>query len=144
MIFFKSLDGEVILDNLCISGPEIYFISYDYFKVYLSMIGIDKSEILSRKKWRKKSEYSFILLLHDFSWHICVCVFLIKTEMNFLYSFILFTIECVIPKISFYSSCRMISDSHISGKFTCKSLMTMYYLVSFSCQLLQTIRFKDV
>ena len=34
-------------------------------------------------------------------------------------------------KNSFYLSCGMISDSHISGKFACKSFMTMYLFCLF-------------
>ena len=59
-----SLDGEVILANLCVSVPERDFIYYDHFNVYLSMILFDESEKLCWKheiflfqKW-KKGRYS--------------------------------------------------------------------------------------
>ena len=40
------LDGEVVLDKLCISGPERDFFIMIIFKVYLFIIGLDESEKL--------------------------------------------------------------------------------------------------
>ena len=45
--YLVSLDGEVVLSNCCISGPERGFIYYNIFKVYLLIIGIIESEKLS-------------------------------------------------------------------------------------------------
>ena len=45
----RSLDGEVVLTNFCISGPERHFSYNDHFKVYISMIGFDKSDKLCWK-----------------------------------------------------------------------------------------------
>ena len=47
--YMRPLDGEVVLYNFCISRPEIDFIYYDNFKVYLSMIGFDESDKFSCK-----------------------------------------------------------------------------------------------
>ena len=45
--YLVSLDGEVVLSNFCIPGPERGFIYYNIFKVYLLIIGIIESEKLS-------------------------------------------------------------------------------------------------
>ena len=39
----RSLDGEIVLANFGITGPERDFIYYDNFRVSLSMIGFDES-----------------------------------------------------------------------------------------------------
>ena len=80
-----SLDGEVVLDNCCISGAESISTYYDSFKVYLSMIGFDKPDKLCQKNDEIKKdifailcqihnfnneriqEYMFVFLLHDLS-----------------------------------------------------------------------------
>ena len=47
--YLISLDGEVVLTNCGIIGPERYFTYYDHFKVYLSIIGFDESDKLCWK-----------------------------------------------------------------------------------------------
>ena len=43
-VYIRSLYVVIALVNCLIFGPERYFIYYDCFTVYLSMIGFDESD----------------------------------------------------------------------------------------------------
>ena len=87
----RSVGMRCVLANCCISGPESVLYYYCFFKVFLSMIGIDEFNKLCWKTFKKgryichsmsasqhKSgkiqKYTFISLLHNFSWYtFCGC-----------------------------------------------------------------------
>ena len=65
--YLISFYGEILLANCGITATERYFIYYDHFEVYFSMIGIDESEHLCWKhkmflfRRRKKVIYTFVI-----------------------------------------------------------------------------------